>query len=200
MATIASIVEGHGEVEAVPILIRRIVGQVSPEMTIDVPRPIRMPRSKLERPQELERNIELAISTAQPPYAVLVLADSDDACPATLGPELLTRAQQYRSDVRMAVVLAKHEYESWFLAAAESLRGIRQLSATMSAPAAPEDVAGAKEWIRRQMPANRTYSETLDQPALTARFDMDLARRADSFDKLYRDVERLIHELANVGT
>ena len=43
---IGCIVEGHGDVEAVPILIRRIVQSLYPELQIDTPRPIRVHRSK----------------------------------------------------------------------------------------------------------------------------------------------------------
>ena len=42
------------------------------------------------------------------------------------------------------------------------------------------------------MQGGHRYTETLDQPALAAAFDLDLARRADSFDKLYREVARLL--------
>jgi hypothetical protein len=40
------------------------------------------------------------------------------------------------------------------------------------------------------------YSEGLDQPALTAVLDLKLARRVDSFDKLVRDVARLLGRIA----
>jgi len=36
------------------------------------------------------------------------------------------------------------------------------------------------------------YVETLDQPALAALFDLTAARRADSFDKCWREMSRLI--------
>ena len=35
------------------------------------------------------------------------------------------------------------------------------------------------------MPAGQGYRETLHQPALTAIFDLDAAREAPSFDKLW---------------
>ena len=43
MARLVAIVEGHGEVEAVPLLIRRIGQEVSPLSTPDVVKPIRVP-------------------------------------------------------------------------------------------------------------------------------------------------------------
>ena len=57
---IACIVEGHGEVQAVPILIRRIAVTIDPALSIDVKPPLHIPRSKLVRDKELERAVELA--------------------------------------------------------------------------------------------------------------------------------------------
>ena len=42
-----------------------------------------------------------------------------------------------------------------------------------------------------------TYSPTIDQPALTQRFSFEEARQAcPSFDKLWRDLERLFQQEA----
>jgi len=105
------------------------------------------------------------------------------------------RAQQARGDIPVAVVLAKKEYEAWFLAAAVSLRGERQLSLKMTPPPDPESIRDAKGWLRSQLPPNRRYREVTDQPALTALFDMQQARTAASFDKCYREIVRLITAL-----
>ena len=43
-------------------------------------------------------------------------------------------------------------------------------------------------------PAERIVKRS-DQPALAALFDIEQARRADSFDKCYRDIVRLLDEL-----
>jgi len=116
-------------------------------------------------------------------------------CPARDGPSLLTRARKVRPDTPVAVILAKQEYEAWFLAAAESLRGKRGLPGTLVSPPDPESIRGAKGWLSRMMPGGSGYSETDDQPALTAVFDMTMARRADSFDKCYRETRRLLEGL-----
>ena len=192
---IGCIVEGHGEVEAVPILIRRIAERLYPELGIDTPHPIRVSRSKVVQKNELERVVELAARNIKGQGAIFIILDSDDDCPAQLGPVLLCRALQVRSDLPIAVVLAKHEFESWFLAAAESLSGHRGLKNDLQSPSNPEAISGAKEWLKQQMESYETYRETLDQPALTASFDLDQARQADSFDKCYRDITRLLDEL-----
>ena len=192
---IGCIVEGDGEVEAVPLLIRRIAGMLYPDMVVHMPRPIRIPQTKILKSGELERTVELAARKIGGHGAVFIIVDSDDDCPAQLGPALKQRALQVHGNLPIAVVMAKREFESWFLAAAESLRGHRGLSTDLQPPPDPEAIRGAKEWLSRRMETGRTYRETLDQPALTALFDFNAARGADSFDKCYRDIVRLLTEL-----
>ena len=55
---------------------------------------------------------------------------------------------------------------------------------------------GAKEWLADRMTGDRHYVETLDQAALAAVFDLAATRRADSFDKCWRETNRLITEIA----
>jgi hypothetical protein len=152
---------------------------------------LRVPKSRLLKPGEMERTVDLAARTLNGSGAVWVLIDGDEDCPAELGPTLLRRACQARSDVPIAVVIAKCEFEAWFLAAAASLRGQRGLSTTAEPPPEPEAVHDAKGWLAERM-ASGHYSETRDQPAFAAQFDLHLARRADSFDKCYRDLVRLL--------
>ena len=194
------IVEGHGEVEAVPVVVRRIAERESPLSVVQILRPIRISKGRLVKAGELERAVELAARITGHPGGVLVVLDSDDDCPAEQGPALLARAVEARSDRPIGVVLAKREFEGWLLAAAESLRGQRGLPDNLQPPADPEAIRGAKEWLTGRMAAGRAYSPTLDQPALSARFDLDLAReRSESFDKFYRDTVALISRLQSAS-
>jgi hypothetical protein len=189
------IVEGHGEVQAVPVLIRRIAADLYPELAIDIPRPIRVHRDQVVKDDELEREVEFAARKIQGQGAILIILDSDDDCPAELGPALLHRVSQVFHNVPIAVVLAKHEFEAWFLAAAESLRGERGLRSDIDSPSDPEAIRGAKEWLRDRMQSGKTYRSKRDQPALATLFDIEQARQVDSFDKCYRDIVRLLEEL-----
>jgi hypothetical protein len=191
---IGCIVEGHGECESVPILIRRIARRLDPGLVVQIPHPVRVTKSKLLKPRELERAVDLAAMSVGGNGGILVILDSDDDCPAELAPGLLARAQTARGDLPSAVVLPNREFESWFLAAAQSLRGYGGFPEDLESPTDPEAIRGAKEWLGLRVRAG-AYSSTVDQASLTAQFNFDLARRAPSFDKCYREVIRLLETL-----
>ena len=191
MARIVAIVEGDGEVEAVPVLIRRIGSEVSPLAPPDVSRPIRVHRQRILKEGELERYVSLAAVRVGDGGCILILLDANGDCPAEIGPTVLQRARAARSDRRIEAVLAKCEYETWLLAAAESIAGRRGIPPDASASEDPESIRGAKEWLRNRM--RGSYSPTTDQAALTAVFDMKSARRrSPSFDKMWRAVTALL--------
>jgi hypothetical protein len=189
--SIACIVEGHGEVPAVPILIRRLVELVNPAMYANVQRPIRQPRGTLLREGGIEGAVDLAVRGLPESGFVLIIIDSDDSCPKDLAPKMLARALQTAARRRpVGVVLAKREFESWFIAAAESIAGHAGLSSGLCAPSDQESIRDAKGWLQKAMPPRTKYSETVDQPSLASKFDLTAARRAPSFDKMYREIER----------
>ncbi|MCP3099197.1 DUF4276 family protein [Myxococcus sp. K15C18031901] len=183
------IVEGHGEVHALPILIRRILQELSSDGPPQILPPYRVPRGQLVKEAELHRAIEFMARRVGDEGRILVLLDSDDDLPCVLGPKLLGWASVKRPNRRIAVVVAHREYEAWFLASADSLKGKRGLPLDLTAPLEPESIRDSKGWLSKKMPGG--YSEALDQPAFTSAFDLRAARRANSFDKLFRDVGRL---------
>ena len=186
------VVEGHGEVKAVPILFRRIGFDIDLSANLQIMQPIRRPRDSLvNKPDELKRAVELAALKARPRGGVFVLLDSDDDCPAELAPNLLDQATSAGMGLPVSVILPQREFEGWFLVAAESLRGRRGLPLDLAPPRNPEQIRAAKGWLRERMPG-RVYSETIDQPALAAIFDLNQARAAKSFDKCYRELRLLI--------
>jgi hypothetical protein len=186
---VGTIVEGYGEVAALPILLRRVAGYLDPALSLAVERPHRVPRGRLVKQDELCRAVELVARKVGPGAPILVLLDADDDLPCALGPRLLGWARAQRSDREVSVVVARAEFEAWFLAAAVSLRGVRGLPADLEPPSRPEGVRGAKAWLAGRMPDG--YTETIDQAPLAAAFDLGAARAAPSFEKLLRDVARL---------
>lgn len=192
MPTIIAIVEGAGEVRAVPTLIRRIVATVLPDVVVQVPSPIKVSRGVLLSDGGLEKYVHLAARQSGPDGGILVLLDADDDCPRDLAPRVLRRATKARKDRRIGVVLACKEYEAWFLAAADSLAGQREMDDGTRAPENPESIRNAKGWLTDRMPPGRAYKATRDQPAFSEMFDLDQARRrAPSFDKMWRTVADL---------
>jgi hypothetical protein len=188
--SIGCIVEGHGETRALPELLRRIAADLS-IWHLAVPPPQRVTKAKLLLPGVLENAVQ-AMALRVPGAGVLVLLDADDDCPATLGPEPARRARAARPDRKVSVVLAKMEFEAWFLAAAASLSGRRGLPEALMPPTDPECVRGAKEWLDYRM-TGQSYRETVDQAALAAVFDLAAARQnSPSFDKFCREARRLL--------
>lgn len=198
MLRIAAIVEGDGEVPSVPILLRRLGEHLGQPGQVEALRPIRVPASKLRKPGELERTVELAARKAGGTGGVFILLDCEDDCPATLGPRLLQRAKAQRPATPIALVLAYREYEAWFLGSAASLAGRRGLPTALANHPTPESPRDCKGWISDQMPPGRSYSETEDQPAFTQLFDFESARTScRSFDKCCRELEGLFALLSS---
>lgn len=180
---IVPIVEGHGEVEALPVLIRRIFGAFRAGVSPVVNPPSRVKAgSFLQDNDYFHKYVALAAAkAAQGDGLVLILLDCEDHCPGTLGPRLLADAQAVRTDIKCVVALAHREYETWFLAAAASLRGCAGLSPQLTPPTNPESIRGAKEWLGKHMLVR--YDPIIHQAKLTGHFDLHQARAVPSFDR-----------------
>ncbi len=188
---VALVVEGHGEAIAVPLLVRRIAEELLDVPPPEVLHPARVPRDRLLQQGELERTVDLMSQKVGADGGILVLVDADDECPATLGPQMQERARKARPDRATQVVLAVREYEAWFMASSLRLARYRSFASGVQPPVTPEAIRGAKEWLSAQM--ERGYSPTLDQPAFTACFDLEVTRATcPSFDKLVRAVQALL--------
>jgi len=185
LINVTAIVEGDGEVIALPVLLRRLNEWLTPEVYVDVGYPIRVRRDRfLSKDDEFRRHLSLAAHKCGNEGWILILFDADDDCPAELGQKILRRAQNIVPHRRISVVLANREYEAWFIAAAESLQGNRGFNFDPTKTVNPEQPRDAKGWIEACM-TNRSYGETTDQPAFSALIDLQLAfDRSRSFRKL----------------
>ena len=181
--TIHPIVEGYGDVDAVPVLLRRLVDEAQ-TWDVGVGRSIRRKRSQLVQKTELQKAVRLAL--LQPDCsAILILFDADDDCPADLAPTIHRWADAVAGGVPCEVVLAKREYEAWFLGSIESLRGLRGIRSDAAAHSEPETPRNAKGQLEERMHAESSYFERDNQPALSAQFAFpDAHRRCRSFRKL----------------
>lgn len=171
---VATIVEGHGEVEALPVLLRRL------EPSLDYPRPIRVPRTRLVVAETLARYLRLAAANIHDgggAGAILIVLDADDDCAATLGPGL-AEAGATAVGPPVYCVIAVREFEAWFLA------GVTDLAVENA-----ESIRGCKERLRHRL---GQYRPTVDQPRLASRIEPETAAaHSPSFAKLTRTIEQL---------
>lgn len=192
---VAPIVEGDGEVAAVGELLRRLGFEMFGGKYIDVMRPYLLHRAEFspKRTEKLREAMNtcaekmLQKSQDRSKMLILLMCDPEPEPTCVLGPNLTEHARKIRNDIPLSVVFADVEYESWFVAAAKSLQRYLTLTQTEQ-----ESIthSGSKSWVKRHMTKNK-YSETTDQPKLTAEMDLALCRRNSlSFDKLCRELEK----------
>jgi hypothetical protein len=181
--SIQPIVEGYGEVAAVPVLLRRLRDEAQ-AFVLKVNPPIRRKRWEFANEAAVRKAVRLAL--LQPECdAILILFDSDDDCPKELAPRIHDWARAEAGPTPCAVVMAHREYEAWFLAAIESLRGRRGIRLDANSHPSPESPRAAKGLLEERMIPGRSYHETADQAALTALFDMASAfTRCRSFRRM----------------
>jgi hypothetical protein len=189
---LASVVEGHGEVEALPVLIRRIADNVGFAGSLQINPPIRVKSGSFLNDQDYFRKyVALAAGKAAARNgSLLILLDCEDDCPATLGPALLQRVQAVWANVDTFVALAYREFETWFITAAPSLRGRRGLPQDLKAPHDVEQIRDAKGWLGGRM--NTSYDPVIHQLEFTREFDLKLARANRSFDRLYHRIQSFL--------
>lgn len=190
---ISPIVEGHGEREAVPLLVMRIAGLQAVYPLVNPPVRVKV-GSFLNDTDYFTRYVTLAAAKVAQSTSggfVIILLDCEDNCPGTLGPDLLARARAVRSDIDYLVFLAYREYETWFLAAAESLRGLSGLPVDLEPPLTPESLRDAKGWLGGKMPGG--YDPLEHQASFTKQMDLVAAQKIPSFRRLY---EKLTTQLS----
>jgi hypothetical protein len=189
MKRLVCIVEGWGDVRAVPTLCARILAHLNAEGWIVDSEPVRRPRSLLvdervpspnrpSRRDELGRALTLAL--ARPAHGVLVICDSDDDCPAIWNADAAPVIGQRTAG---GAIMAVREYEAWLLHTfpAEVLRrhGI----------ANPDRIRNGKRALSHIIPG---HLPTTHQLELTRKLDIEAVRsRSPSFAKLVRDIERI---------
>lgn len=196
---IIPIVEGHGEEDAVPVLFRRLQ-EIIGDYTFQISRPIRGTCSELADVEKLAKKVAIA-RRQQECAGIFIIFDSDDRCPKALAPKLLDAARGAAAGVPCELAMATREFESWFLAAFESIRGSLPFVPNAAAPNDPENRRDAKGTLTRLLPPGRSYSPTVDQASLARRFDLAIAYRssrsfrhcADAFSRLAKAIGNAPH-------
>ena len=80
-------------------------------------------------------------------------------------------------------------FETWFAAAAGSLKGKHGLPIDLSKPEDPEKDGLGKSWIKKHL--HRKYKETVDQPRFVGHMSLTECRDSSrSFRKLVKELEQ----------
>lgn len=193
MKIVTAIVEGHGDVAALPALLGRI-GQAigTPVVT---PNPIKAKEwPGLKSAGEFERYLELAYRRGT--GHIIVALDLDDGCAVVESNTAKERAEAWRNGrtVQVSIVFFVREYETMFIHCAADIPGGRH-----TVPVAdPESIRDAKGEIKRV--TGRRYKESQEQLAYTRLINLrSLFSKSRSFKKLCKELSGLNYdELASV--
>ncbi len=189
------IVEGHGEVDAVPELLRRLLHEHLNVFDIQVAKPFRVKRNQVVKSGILEARVAQATMKNAYAQAVLVLLDSDDDNPRDLWMDLVQRTWT-PTPLPTAVVIIEKTFECWFLGVKDSLRGVCGIRTNADPPPNPEQIRGPKGRLSSNMEGIRAYSEVDDQVRLVNRMDIRLCQdRCQSFKYLVHCVESLVAQM-----
>lgn len=187
---IKPVVEGHGEVSAVPELLRRLCFEAE-VYDVQVLSAIRAHRTDFSDYNKLQRWIGLA--KLEQPDAIVIIFDADDDCPVTTAQAVADWAKAISIPIPCEVVVANREYEAWFLGSIESLRGLRGIHNDAAFDQDPEQPRDAKGRLSNLMANSRTYSETADQTPLTSQMDFSSAhQKCRSFRRMVNALGKLI--------
>ena len=191
MPKIVPIVEGDGEVTAVPVLLRKILAR-DMRFDIQVARPKNANgRGNLTKEGGLERFIRYAWKERDC-GAILVLLDAEDECPKEIAREFCRRAEAIGILFPVVIVVAKRMYEAWILASISTIAGRMDVPAGLLPPRDVEEVPNPKTWLDERFPRGRAYKETQDQEAMTVLIDLALASSARSFRRLEHGIQEAL--------
>ena len=193
---IALIVEGDGEMSAVPKLVSRWLKEQGIH-NVDPLEPAICSHSsdRIKRAKDTERVIRLHPARPQlgigieyfvqqamlrKPQAILVIVDADSKekgnksepgridCPKYLGRDLLARAMAVCPHIPVGVVLANKEYESWFLYILPELQVAGIISSNAKLPSyKKDDEIPRGSKEKLETLIGRSYKETVDQARFT---------------------------------
>jgi hypothetical protein len=195
--SIVTIVEGPGEVEALPILLRRIFEEKQ-KYQFNIQKPINAHGlGNLTKRDGFENFLKVALKRPSCD-AILVLIDADVECARDIAKDMANRALIHNPHTATAVVAAKYRYENWFLASLETLSSKRGLISELPTIIDPEGISNPKNWLTKHKDQGRIYKETLDQAPMSQLIDINLAQeRSRSFRRLVNAVGELLDSISS---
>jgi hypothetical protein len=191
---IQPIVEGPGDIEAVPLLIRRICYELGCSFDAIVAPPMKVQRGKMVQEESIRQYVRIA-SLTPGCNLILLFTDTDDDCAKEISELLHPWIRREGIGVPCEIIAIPREYECWFIAAAESLRGVRGIRGIATSHHDPESVRNPKKLLSEWMAGTTAYHETAD---LTQRVDLEAVRtKCRSFRRLVQKIQA-IADLTNL--
>lgn len=187
--------EGHGEVDAVPVLLSRLGHHLGVRVAWAAVRRwknIHLWDPGPDRRGGLLRGLEF-IRRKRDVGGVLVLRDEEDGCPKRVAPGISALISSLDLPFRTAVTLLHPEYEVLFLPCMHRMQDFGFPTRTRWDGANWEARRDVKGWLSGQLPRGRSYKPTTDQKPLTRHIDFDELEAADlaCFGSLVRAVRFL---------
>lgn len=195
---IVPIVEGDGEVAAVPTLLHKLLTQRGIS-NLSIAQPKNAHGSgNLTKQSGVERFVQYAW-TEPDCVAVLVIIDGDCfRCVVELARQLAARIRALNVVKPTSIVVAYREYEAWFLASLPSIAG-KRIGESVLLPQGlvlkeqPETIRDVKGWLSRRMSSGMAYKETEHQLLMTRLLDLKLASDSSrSFRRLCSAMDQIL--------
>ncbi|MBS4097178.1 MAG: DUF4276 family protein [Sulfuricella sp.] len=191
MKRLLPIVEGDGDLKAVPVLLRRLLerhGLYEVELL--------HPQKRGELPKvsaNFDNYFRMAIKENA---AILWVLDFDCdfcRCPFEEAEKLYRRAQVIRAGWPFKMAFLSLEFESLFLAEKQAATAVLKLPANTVFPGNPEVTPrDAKGWLSEAQPKGFAYKPTVHQDKIAARLDLDTLRAVSSD---FRHMEKALLQL-----
>ena len=201
-------VEGQGDEQAVPILVKRVLKEVIGEQfasnPVDICDAWRVGHlRKLQNPDNKQWIRLLEAARRNEASAVLLVLDGDNLgklCPVNVAKSLIKSAKPCGAGVgfSVGVVFAMQEMESWFIADAQALslspntQPSRRAKPLAAIPDNLEDnPRDAKGWLSNNMPND--YKPTIHQAEFASRLNIHTVRSQNlrSFQRFEHAVQLL---------
>lgn len=172
------ILEGPGDVAAVPLLIRRILHEAHIFDLKIMPRPkTNVEAKKLIRSGELERYMDYCNREAGD--SIILAIDSDKQCPVSLAKDFSERVINCRLNKPVLIIFFVCEFESLFLPSLDIISArypeFRWKSIEINSLKF-EEIVSVKELISSLMPKDKAYKETRDQVKFAEIIDLQRTR------------------------
>jgi hypothetical protein len=181
MRRLLPIVEGDGDLRAVPVLIRRVLAEHGRDEVSVLSAQKRGEYAKLI--PNFERWFRSALKENAAVLWVLDFDCDECDCAKREAKKLYQRAEAIYRGWPFKVAFMIQEFETLFLSDQKAARvALKEIGKNVAFPNDPEKIRGAKEWLSKALPKGTSYKPTVHQAKLASAVSLDVLRqRSPSF-------------------